>query len=597
MKFVTKLGLSAASAALIIGPLLGMAVFFEARSILRERIVHEQVQSASSIMRDIDTAMHRAYLDVSVIAADELLRGFLESPAGRPNESMVAEELEQRERLTGPWDVLAVFDVGGRAVFAPQPLGNEAVIAAYRTSEPGFQRALKGEIYYSDRVVRRRTGMPVVIFAAPVYGRADPHKVVGVVIAHYRWASVRGILDQADPMAKVHLLNRAGDIIGKRTNDPSDAEPLPAVERMAVDGGTAGYAITPRSTHGEGEALVVELEQSGVRDYHGSGWRLLLEQPVDRIFAPIRKMARDTALLVFGALLVLAGLYSVIGRRFLRPLDSLVKGVRQVAGGKLDGKVVVHSKDEFGELANDFNAMVDTLQARTRQLAEAQNELVKKEQLAMLGQVAGSVGHELRNPLGVMNNAVYYLQTVQSDADDATREYLGIIKDEIDRSERIIDDLMDAVRTLPPQVETVAVGELIGQSLRQCVIPPQVTVKLDFPEALLLLRVDPQQMQQAFRNLIANGIDAMPQGGSLEIRAREASDGRVAVGVQDHGIGMTPEHLARLFQPLFTTKARGIGLGLAVAKNLIEANGGKIEVDSRPGEGATFTVTLPAGGG
>ncbi|MBZ0094325.1 MAG: HAMP domain-containing protein [Sulfuricella sp.] len=595
MKFVTKLGLSAASAALIIGPLLGTAVFFEARSVLQERIVNEQVQSAKSVMREIDTAMHRAYLDVSVIAADELLRGFLESSADRPEESMVAEELEERERLTGPWDALTVFDASGRAVFATKPLGDEAAISAYPSSEPGFQRALKGEIFYSDRVVRRSTGMPVVIFAAPVYGRADPDKVVGVVVAHYRWASVQGILDQVDPVAGVHLMNREGIIIGKRSNDPFDVEGVPSMERVTTKGETVGSAIASHPSHGEGSTLKVEVEQGGVQDYHGSGWRLLLEQPLDRIFSPIMKMARDTALLVFGALLVLAGLYSFIGRRFLSPLDSLVKGVRQVAGGKLDGKVVVRSEDEFGDLADDFNAMVDRLQERTRQLQEAQIELVKKEQLAMLGQVAGSVGHELRNPLGVMSNAVYYLQTVLSDTDDATQEYLGIIKDEIARSERIVAELLDAVHTRPPQVEAVGVGELIEQALRNCSVPSSVAVKLDIPATLPPLRVDAMQIHQAFCNLISNGVEAMPEGGTLEIRAVEnKQDGTVTVSVRDSGTGIAPAVLAKLFQPLFTTKARGIGLGLVVVKNLTQANGGSVKVESEVGKGSVFSVILPA---
>ena len=599
MKFVTKLELSVASAALIVGPLLGAAVFFEARSILQERIVHEQIQSAGSVMREIDTAMHHAYQDISSIAADELLAGALEFPADRSGESMLAEELEERERLTGPWDALTVFDTSGRAVLAPKPLGAEAAIAAYATSEPGFQRALKGEINYSDRVVRRRTGTPVVIFAAPVLGRADPHKVVGVVVAHFSWAKVQSILDQVDPVAGIHLLNREGAVIGKRTNDTLDTEPISPVKRVDGGGEKAGHAIAARSTHGVGATLKVEAEQGGVQNYRGSGWRVLLEQPLDKIFSPIRKMAMETALLVFATLLLLAGLYSFIGRRFLQPLRALLDGVRRVAGGKLDGKVAVRSEDEFGELADAFNDMVNRLQERSRQLLEAQNELVKKEQLAMLGQVAVGVGHELRNPLGVMNNAVYYLQqTALSDADAATREYLGIIQDEIARSERIVADLMDAVRTRPPQVATVGIEELIGQSLRQCPLPSGVAVKLDFPETLPPLRVDSNQLHQAFRNLISNGVDAMPQGGTLEIRARESADGKTAtVSVRDNGIGMAPEHLACLFQPLFTTKARGIGLGLVVAKNLIEANGGKVEVESQPGEGATFSVTLPAGGG
>jgi signal transduction histidine kinase len=232
---------------------------------------------------------------------------------------------------------------------------------------------------------------------------------------------------------------------------------------------------------------------------------------------------------------------------------------------------------------------------RTRQLLEAQDELVRKEKLAVLGQIAGSVGHELRNPLGVMSNAVYFLQTVLADADEITKEYLNIIKSEIAGSERIVSDLLDSVRAKPPHSEAVGLAELLGQTLRKCTVPASVTVQMDIPATLPPLRVDAMQIHQVLRNLISNGVEAMPEGGTLEIRAVENRQERtVTVSVCDSGIGMTPEQLGKIFQPLFTTKARGIGLGLVVVKNLTQANGGIIEVQSEAGKGSVFSVILPA---
>jgi PAS domain S-box-containing protein len=234
------------------------------------------------------------------------------------------------------------------------------------------------------------------------------------------------------------------------------------------------------------------------------------------------------------------------------------------------------------------------VQERTRQLLDAYEDLVRKEKLALLGQVAGSVGHELRNPLGVMGNAVYFLQTILSDANPTIREYLDIIKSEIATSERIVGDLLDSVRTKTPRPETVEVAQLIGQSLGKCTIPSSITVKLDIPAILPPVLVDPMQMHQVFRNLINNSVEAMPEGGILEIRTLEnVVAGNITVSVRDTGIGMTPEQQAKLFQPLFTSKARGIGLGLVVVKNLTEANGGSIEVQSETGKGTVFSITIP----
>ena len=239
--------------------------------------------------------------------------------------------------------------------------------------------------------------------------------------------------------------------------------------------------------------------------------------------------------------------------------------------------------------------IVHRIRNTERALLKAQEELVSRERLAMLGQVAASLGHELRNPLGVMSNAVYFLQTKLMGGDESTKEYLGIIRDEIASSERIVAVLMDAVRTRPPERTTHGVAELIGQVVRNSTIPSGVIVSQHTPATLPAVRVDVEQMKRVFDTLIANAIDAMPEGGSLDIRAVEnESQGTITISVRDTGSGIMVKDMARLFQPLFTTKARGIGLGLVVAKNLIEANGGRMEVQSEAGCGAVFSVTLPA---
>jgi len=234
---------------------------------------------------------------------------------------------------------------------------------------------------------------------------------------------------------------------------------------------------------------------------------------------------------------------------------------------------------------------------RTRQLLAAQDELVRKEKLTLLAQVADSVGHELRNPLSVMSNAVYFLKSVLSEADETTREYLGIIEGEIAESERIVADLLDAVRTKPPQFETVEVAELIGQALRKCAAPPAVTISLDLPETLSPINVDPRQIQQVLCNLMTNGLEAMPEGGTLGIRATEDRQAQtLRISIKDSGAGIAPEHRDKLFQPLFTTKTRRVGLGLAAVKNLIQVNRGSVDMQSEPGKGSSFSVTLPTSG-
>jgi len=230
---------------------------------------------------------------------------------------------------------------------------------------------------------------------------------------------------------------------------------------------------------------------------------------------------------------------------------------------------------------------------RTRQLLETQEELVSSEKQAMLGLIAGNMGNELRNPLGVMNNAVYFLLAVMPHADETVREYLEIIRSEIDNSQRIISDLTDFCRGRSPRTEPVAVHELIRQSRERCTIPEDISFQADLPESLPPVTVDPLQIGQVLRNLIANAVQAMPEGGALRVAARRFDGDFVEITVTDSGEGIAAGNMEKLFQPLFTTKSRGIGLGLAISRKLVEANGGRIEVASELGRGATFTVGLP----
>ncbi len=270
------------------------------------------------------------------------------------------------------------------------------------------------------------------------------------------------------------------------------------------------------------------------------------------------------------------------------------------------------AEEEIRQLNEELDLKV---QEKTRQLLEAQEELVRKEKLATLGQLAGSVGHELRNPLGVISNAIYFLKTVMPDAGETIKEYLDIIKNEVNNSQRIISDLLDFSRTKTPQLQLIAANGLIKQTLGKCSIPENIRVHIDIPETLPRIKIDPFQMGQVFQNLITNAVQAMPNGGSVKIAARLISSdvgaglvpahvqgGQpqglplqdfIEISVTDTGEGISPENMGKLFQPLFTTKAKGIGLGLTVSKNLTEANGGKLEVESQIGNGTTFAVILP----
>jgi signal transduction histidine kinase len=230
---------------------------------------------------------------------------------------------------------------------------------------------------------------------------------------------------------------------------------------------------------------------------------------------------------------------------------------------------------------------------RTRELREAQEELVRKEKLAMLGQLAGGVGHELRNPLGVIKNAAYFLGMVLESPEPEVQETLEILENEVATSEKIISSLFDYARARPPTRRKVDVNDLIRAALSRNVAPENVETVCRLDETLPVILADPDQLKQVFGNVIFNGIQAMPDGGQLTVESKVSDDGWIVVSIADTGIGILEENLDKVFEPLFTTKAKGIGLGLAIVKTRLEEHGGSIEAQSEAGKGSVFTIKLP----
>lgn len=267
---------------------------------------------------------------------------------------------------------------------------------------------------------------------------------------------------------------------------------------------------------------------------------------------------------------------------------------------------IAERKQAEQQLSNYAEQLAQEVSERTSELRDAQEQLVRQERLALMGQLAGSIGHELRNPLGVILNAVYFLKMVsQKDSSKQVMEYLTIIENEARASDKIVTDLLDFTRLKSIDRESVSVSDLIGETLERFPVPPSVEVVLEIPPDLPKVYVDSQHMIQILRNLTVNASQAMVSKiiagistgvsitGKLTLSADIQDEMMVRLNIQDTGVGILPENLPKLFEPLFTTKIKGIGLGLAVSKKLIEANGGRIEVKSEAGEGSTFTIWMP----
>jgi signal transduction histidine kinase len=273
----------------------------------------------------------------------------------------------------------------------------------------------------------------------------------------------------------------------------------------------------------------------------------------------------------------------------------------------------------------------DMVRERTQELREAQEKSLRQQKLAALGQLAGSINHELRGPLGNIKSGAYFLHMALEDPQEDVQETVDLLMNEVDRAEAIVRSLLNFVRTEEPDRCPVDVNDLLAELLDEVEIPEDVRVVREFDRDLPPVPADRQQLRQVFRNLITNAVEAMPQGGQLTVISEQSSvasgelpatsqqssaasdrslerpedeppitdhrslitENWILVTIKDTGVGMSQEARERIFEPLFSTKSQGVGLGLALAQMLIEAHGGAIEVQSVEGQGSAFTVRLP----
>ncbi len=271
--------------------------------------------------------------------------------------------------------------------------------------------------------------------------------------------------------------------------------------------------------------------------------------------------------------------------------------------------IVTPIKDENGKIMSALELAVDVtekrrlesqhstklerlVEARTKQLKETQEKLVKTERLAAIGELAAMVGHDLRNPLTGMKAATYYLKgKTRNDSNPKTKEMLDLIDDCIDQSNKIVNDLLEYSRTVKVDLTENNPSIFFTYTLSTIQVPQNIKVvhqaSNDAP-----VKFDSAKMLRVFLNILKNAFDAMPKGGNLTIISKQTRKNWV-VAFTDSGEGMTKETLQKLGNPLFTTKAKGMGFGIPICKRIVEAHGGKLLIDSTLGQGTTVTVKIP----
>ncbi|MFH2204284.1 MAG: ATP-binding protein [Elusimicrobiota bacterium] len=354
----------------------------------------------------------------------------------------------------------------------------------------------------------------------------------------------------------------------------------------------------------------------------GVNWIVYVQQPIETAYLAATQMRRQIAKVFVWVVVVTLLLSLAVAGHITQPIRALKKAADQITTGDFeDLPEMTMTNDEIGDLAQSFLQMSDSLkektgelmhakeelekftrflekrvEARTRELRAAQDELIKKERLAAIGQMASVVGHEIRNPLAVINNSIFFIKAKlakEGESDPKVARHISIIQSEVKQANGIIDEILTYSRSREFKPERASLNAFLEDLISIYPYPPHVEVIKQFDPRNPMVQIDPDELRQACRNLIGNGVEVMPKSGYSSVKTEIVDENWVRLDIGDTGPGIPQDVLDKIFTAFFTTKARGTGLGLAVVRKVIDRHRGKVDVRTAKGQGTTFSVFLP----
>jgi signal transduction histidine kinase len=277
------------------------------------------------------------------------------------------------------------------------------------------------------------------------------------------------------------------------------------------------------------------------------------------------------------------------GRRLTQEtLDSVMRFAQQAG-------LAIQNASMYQELKNFSRQMEEKIQKTTADLRKTESQLIRSEKLAALGQLAAGIAHEIRNPLTSINILIHSLRE-RLPSENSQQEDLKVIEEEIHRMNEIVDQFLRFAKPASPLLEKTDVLSIVEETLqllRLQIEKQRIVVEKEF-QALPMIQIDREQMKQVMLNLLLNAIQAMAEGGQLTLKGQNSKEGQwIHLSIEDSGMGISPEDIDKLFDPFFSTKEGGIGLGLSITHRIIDQHHGKIEVENAPEKGTIFTVWLP----
>ncbi|MBU5611559.1 HAMP domain-containing sensor histidine kinase [Geomonas azotofigens] len=388
---------------------------------------------------------------------------------------------------------------------------------------------------------------------------------------------------------EINIINNEGEIIN--SSDPAQVGKKREIKKLEKGlkrrGSGSGSSLKPYDLV---VPVIVGDEQLGYVQIN-----LLLDNIRDIQHANFVRRLSATVLVFMGGMILII----FLARRYTSPIHRLATGVNNVSAGDLSVTFEVESGDEIGELAENLNEMVKKLKEKE----QLEKRLYEAEHLSKVGQLAAGIAHEIRNPLNYISLAIDHLKSeLLPSCPEKGGELESIadnIKEEVRKANYMVLNFMNYGRPLKLKLQRVNYADLLDKAIhimQDRLTERNMKVVREIPADLPAMQIDPELMRNCLCNFISNSMQAMSDGGTITLGAAvDPETGECRLSFSDCGVGIDEQDLEKVFQPYFTTREAGIGLGLAITERIVKEHGGRICVESRKGEGTTFIVILPAG--
>ena len=586
-KISTKLTITLVLAALLPMMLFGVISIFSSRQAHFKTVSEGNLNVAKRAAEQIELYVSNATLILQALA-DNINR-------------MNLSEL-QKERIIKNY--VMSFDEF-HSIYVTDALGREVVTTDLggklqdRSHNPAFKEAIKGKIYISEVFISENLA-PAMNIALPVIRL---NRIEGVISGEIDLINMWNLVDsiKIGEQGYAFVVSRSGLIIA---HGKSSAKPMVLKQENLRSKEIVRDVLQGRST------IITYRNEERIRVLGVSapikalGWGVIIEQPTSEAYSVPIRMTKELAFMMVALLLIMTVVGYFRGRQIVIPIRKLMESTRLISRGDLTHRVYLQSNDELSLLADSFNNM-------TERLAALQEEIRRNERSVMFGKIAAGLVHDLKHPIKSIENSSQLIMRFYEDG-DYRKTFENVVKREFSNINKFLDDLHNLTHTTPLSTIYLNVNTAIEGVIEGCqeeAKKKNIVIDTNFHSDEVRIHADKFAFERITKNIIFNAIDAIQKDGEILIETKlltvletgtdqiffeEKAANTVAISISDTGCGIPEERLPNLFDDYTTSKRKGLGLGLAISKKLVEDMDGTIEVQSKVDVGTTFTLKFPS---